>query len=59
MHSGFEPSVVRKLGESMADVVTLARWQFEDVRNGARRQPRPRTVRAEAEEAGSLPASAP
>jgi hypothetical protein len=32
MHSGFEPSVVRKLGESLADVVTLARWQLKTVR---------------------------
>ncbi|MFN8544968.1 MAG: adenosyl-hopene transferase HpnH [Candidatus Binatia bacterium] len=35
MHSGFEPSVVRKLGGSMSDVVTMARWQLEDVRNSA------------------------
>jgi hopanoid biosynthesis associated radical SAM protein HpnH len=32
MHSGFEASVVRKLGESMSDVVTMTRWQMEDVR---------------------------
>jgi hopanoid biosynthesis associated radical SAM protein HpnH len=35
MHSGFEPSVVRKLGGSLSDVVTMARWQFESVRNPA------------------------
>jgi hypothetical protein len=35
MHSGFEPSVVRKLGESWRDVVTMARWQLEDVRRTA------------------------
>jgi len=35
MHSGFEPSVVRKLGGSLSDVVTMARWQFESVRNRA------------------------
>ena len=34
MHSGFEASVVRKLGESLADVVTLARWQLTTVRGG-------------------------
>jgi hopanoid biosynthesis associated radical SAM protein HpnH len=28
MHSGFEPSVVRKLGESWSDMWTMARWQF-------------------------------
>jgi hopanoid biosynthesis associated radical SAM protein HpnH len=28
MHSGFEPSVVRKLGESPRDVWTMARWNF-------------------------------
>ncbi len=28
MHSGFEPSVVRSLGQSPADVVTMARWNF-------------------------------
>ncbi len=28
MHSGFEPSVVRKLGESWSDVWTMAKWQF-------------------------------
>jgi hopanoid biosynthesis associated radical SAM protein HpnH len=39
MHSGFEPSVVRKLGESLADVVTMARWQLQTVRN-----PRPRAA---------------
>ena len=33
MHSGFEPSVVRKLGESLSDVVTMARWQLASVRN--------------------------
>jgi hopanoid biosynthesis associated radical SAM protein HpnH len=33
MHSGFEASVVRKLGESMSDVATMARWQLESVRN--------------------------
>jgi hopanoid biosynthesis associated radical SAM protein HpnH len=33
MHSGFEPSVVRKLGGSLADVYTMARWQLADVRN--------------------------
>jgi hopanoid biosynthesis associated radical SAM protein HpnH len=32
MHSGFEPSVVRKLGGNLRDVVTMARWQLEDVR---------------------------
>ena len=35
MHSGFEASVVRKLGESLADVAAMARWQLENVR-GAR-----------------------
>ncbi len=33
MHSGFEPSVVRKLGESLGDVVTMARWQLTNVRS--------------------------
>jgi hypothetical protein len=33
MHSGFEASVVRKLGESFSDVATMARWQMENVRN--------------------------
>jgi hopanoid biosynthesis associated radical SAM protein HpnH len=28
MHSGFEPSVVRKLSESPRDVVTMLRWNF-------------------------------
>jgi hopanoid biosynthesis associated radical SAM protein HpnH len=28
MHSGFEPSVVRKLGESPRDMWTMAKWQF-------------------------------
>ena len=28
MHSGFEPSVVRKLGESWGDMWTMAKWQF-------------------------------
>jgi hopanoid biosynthesis associated radical SAM protein HpnH len=28
MHSGFEPSVVRKLGERPSDVLTMARWNF-------------------------------
>jgi len=28
MHSGFEPSVVRKLGESWSDVWTMTKWQF-------------------------------
>ena len=28
MHSGFEPSVVRKLGESPRDVWTMARWNL-------------------------------
>lgn len=28
MHSGFEPSVVRSLGSSPADVLTMARWNF-------------------------------
>jgi hypothetical protein len=37
MHSGFEPSVVRKLGESLSDVVTLARWQLKTVRNPRQR----------------------
>jgi hypothetical protein len=32
MHSGFEPSIVRKLGESLGDVVTMARWQLKTVR---------------------------
>jgi hopanoid biosynthesis associated radical SAM protein HpnH len=36
MHSGFEPSVVRKLGESLADVVTMVRWQLQDVRKRPR-----------------------
>jgi hopanoid biosynthesis associated radical SAM protein HpnH len=33
MHSGFEPSVVRKLGENFGDVLKMARWQLETVRN--------------------------
>jgi hypothetical protein len=33
MHSGFEPSVVRKLGESPRDAFTLLRWQLTDIRN--------------------------
>jgi hopanoid biosynthesis associated radical SAM protein HpnH len=33
MHSGFEASVVRKLGERPADALTLLRWQLQDVRN--------------------------
>jgi hypothetical protein len=28
MHSGFEPSVVRKLPESLSDVWKIAKWQF-------------------------------
>jgi hypothetical protein len=28
MHSGFEPSVVRKLGESPRDLWTMARWNL-------------------------------
>jgi hopanoid biosynthesis associated radical SAM protein HpnH len=36
MHSGFEPSVVRKLGENLKDVVTMVRWQLQDVRNAKR-----------------------
>ena len=28
MHSGFEPSVVRKLGESPRDMATMFKWQF-------------------------------
>ncbi|MBI4515931.1 MAG: adenosyl-hopene transferase HpnH [Deltaproteobacteria bacterium] len=28
MHSGFEPSVVRHLGTSLKDLVTMARWNF-------------------------------
>src|SRR5262249_51805625 len=28
MHSGFEPSVVRKLGESLRDLWTMARWNL-------------------------------
>jgi hopanoid biosynthesis associated radical SAM protein HpnH len=36
MHSGFEPSVVRKLGSSVRDVWTMARWQLEDVRGRAK-----------------------
>jgi hopanoid biosynthesis associated radical SAM protein HpnH len=36
MHSGFEPSVVRKLGDSFADVLTMARWQLQTVRNHRR-----------------------
>lgn len=28
MHSGFEPSVVRHLGNRMRDVVTMAKWNF-------------------------------
>jgi len=28
MHSGFEPSVVRKLGESWSDLWTMAKWNF-------------------------------
>src|SRR5438067_1554294 len=37
MHSGFEPSVVRKLGGSPRDMLTMARWQLKDVRNSASR----------------------
>ena len=37
MHSGFEPSVVRKLGGSPRDMLTMARWQLTDVRNSASR----------------------
>ncbi len=37
MHSGFEASVVRKLGERFSDVLTMARWQLENVRNPGRR----------------------
>src|SRR5437870_5656409 len=37
MHSGFEASVVRKLGERFSDVVTMARWQLESVRNTGRK----------------------
>ena len=33
MHSGFEPSVVRKLSERFVDILTLARWQLASVRN--------------------------
>jgi hypothetical protein len=29
MHSGFEPSVVRHLGNSMRDLATMTRWQFD------------------------------
>ena len=36
MHSGFEASVVRKLGESPRDMLTMARWQLADVRNSPR-----------------------
>jgi hopanoid biosynthesis associated radical SAM protein HpnH len=36
MHSGFEASVVRKLGESARDVLTMARWQLQTVRNPRR-----------------------
>jgi hopanoid biosynthesis associated radical SAM protein HpnH len=28
MHSGFEPSVVRKMGDNLRDVWTMMRWQF-------------------------------
>ena len=28
MHSGFEASVVRKLGESRRDLWTMAKWNF-------------------------------
>jgi hypothetical protein len=28
MHSGFEPSVVRHLGDSWGDMWTMAKWQF-------------------------------
>ena len=28
MHSGFEPSVVRKLGDSWSDMWTMAKWNF-------------------------------
>jgi hopanoid biosynthesis associated radical SAM protein HpnH len=33
MHSGFEASVVRKLGDSLSDVATMARWQLANVRS--------------------------
>ena len=36
MHSGFEASVVRKLGQSLSDVYTMTRWQLTDVRNPRR-----------------------
>ncbi len=36
MHSGFEPSVVRKLGENLRDVVAMVRWQLADVRKPRR-----------------------
>ena len=35
MHSGFEPSVVRKLGESPRDVLRMMRWQM----SGSTRNP--------------------
>jgi hypothetical protein len=28
MHSGFEPSVVRQLGDNLADVWTMLRWNL-------------------------------
>ena len=37
MHSGFEASVVRKLGERVGDVWTMARWQLENIRGAGRR----------------------
>src|SRR5262249_22993534 len=37
MHSGFEASVVRKLGASLGDVVTMARWQLKTVRTPRQR----------------------
>jgi hopanoid biosynthesis associated radical SAM protein HpnH len=43
MHSGFEPSVVRHLGESMTDLMAMARWNFS-----ARPRPARRTRTAKA-----------
>jgi len=43
MHSGFEPSVVRKLGESPRDLLRMMRWQMSgSTRNpGSSEAPRP------------------
>src|SRR5439155_21541374 len=47
MHSGFEASVVRKLGERFSAGLTMARWQLENVRNPGRRAAESRPLRDE------------